>query len=171
MYISRKIKRNLPVIYYNEKPLEWVEDFKYLVVHFAKNGKLTNANIYQQAARAQTTLDLHIIKHPSVSLHHILELFDCLIKPILCYGCEVYGSENYAVIEAFDIKFMKHVLDVKATNTAMVYAETGRYPLAIHINLCITKFWFKILNSDVHKLIYSGRKRNVYTMKFKKKNA
>ena len=73
MYISRKIKRNLPVIYYNEKPLEWVEDFKYLVVHFAKNGKLTNANIYQQAACAQTTLDLHVIKHPSVSLHHILE--------------------------------------------------------------------------------------------------
>ena len=37
MYISRKFKRNLPVIYYNEKPLEWVEDFKYLGVHFAKN--------------------------------------------------------------------------------------------------------------------------------------
>ena len=50
---------------------------------------------------------------------------------------------------------MKHVLDVKATtNTAMVYAETGRYPLAIHVNLFINKFWFKILNSDVHQLIY-----------------
>ena len=41
MYISRKCKRNFPVIYYNEKPLEWVEDFKYPGVHFAKNGKLT----------------------------------------------------------------------------------------------------------------------------------
>ena len=41
MYISRTNKRNLPVIYYNEKPLEWVEDFKYLGVPFAKNGKLT----------------------------------------------------------------------------------------------------------------------------------
>ena len=139
MYISRKSKRNLPVIYYNEKPLEWVEDFKYLGVHFAKNGKLINClkNVCQQAARAQTTLDLYIIKHPSVSIQHIFELFDCLIKPILCYGCEVYGSENGAVIEAFHLKFMKHVLDVKATtNTAMVYAETGRYPLALHINLC-----------------------------------
>ena len=49
------------------------------------------------------------------------------------------------------MKFMKHVLDVNATtNTAMVYAETGIYPLAIHI---IT-FWFKILNSYVHKLIH-----------------
>ena len=50
---------------------------------------------------------------------------------------------------------MKHVLDVKATtNTAMVYAETRRYPLAIHIILCIIKFWFNILNSVAHKLIH-----------------
>ena len=143
MYISRKLER--------------VEDFKYLGVHFAKNGNLTKGlqNICQQAARAQTTLDLHIIKDPSVPLHHILELFDCLIKPILCYGCEVYGSENYTVVEAFHLKFLKHVLDVNSTtNTAMVYTETRRYPLAIHINLCIITFWFKILNSDVHKLIH-----------------
>ena len=55
-------------------------------MHFAKNRKLTNGlkNVCQQASRAQTTLDLHIIKHPSVSvgLHHIFELFDCPIKPI-----------------------------------------------------------------------------------------
>ena len=100
-------------------------------------------------------MDLHIIKHPSVSVQHIFELFDCLIKPILCYGCKVHGSENYAVIEAFHLKFIKHVLDVKATtNTAMVYTETGRYPQAIHINSCIIKFLFKILNCDVHKLIH-----------------
>ena len=42
MSISRKIKKNLQVIiYYNEKPLEWVEDFKYLGAHLAKNVKLT----------------------------------------------------------------------------------------------------------------------------------
>ena len=54
MYTSKKSKRNLPVMYYNEKPLEWVEDFKYLGVHFTKNGKLTNGlkNVCQQAARA-----------------------------------------------------------------------------------------------------------------------
>ena len=63
--------------------------------------------------------------------------------------------ENHTVIEAFHLKFLKHVLDVKSTtNTAMVYAETGRYSLAIQINLYIIKFWFKILNSDVHKLIH-----------------
>ena len=36
----------------------------------------------------------------------------------------------------------------------MVYDETRRFPLSIYNNLCIVKFWFKILNSNVHKLIY-----------------
>ena len=157
MYVSGKIKRKLPVIFYNQEPLDWVEDFKYLGVHIARNGKLTNGlkNVCQQARCAQATLDLHIIKHPSVSIQHIFELFDCLIKPILCYGCEIYGAENYAIIETFHLKFMKHILDVKSsTNSVMVYAETGRYPLAIYINMCMIKFWFKILNSHIHKLIH-----------------
>ena len=70
MYVSGKIKRKLPVIYYNQEPLDWVEDFQYLGVHIARNGKLTNGlkNVCQQARRAQGTLDLHIIKHPSVSI-------------------------------------------------------------------------------------------------------
>ena len=36
----------------------------------------------------------------------------------------------------------------------MIYAETGRYPFSVHINKCMLKFWFKILNSDHDKLIY-----------------
>ena len=59
MYDSGKIKKKLPVIYYNQEPLDWVEDFQYLGVHIARNGKLTNGlkNVCQQARRAQGTLD------------------------------------------------------------------------------------------------------------------
>ena len=69
MYVPGKIKSILPVLYSNQKPLKWVEEYKYLGVQYAKNRKLTQGlkNICQQAARAQTTLNLHIIKHPSVS--------------------------------------------------------------------------------------------------------
>ena len=83
----------MSVIYFNEEPLIWVKTLKYLEIHIANNGKLTNGvnNSCQQAVRAQTALDLHIIKHASVSLQHIFELLDFLIKPILCYGCEFYG--------------------------------------------------------------------------------
>ena len=79
MYISRKFKRNFPFIYYNEKPLEWVEDFKYLGVHFAKNGKLTKGlqKICQQAARVHKqhwnyiSLSIHLC-HYITSLNYLI---------------------------------------------------------------------------------------------------
>ena len=45
---------------------------------------------------------------------------------------------------------MKRTLGVKVTtNSRVVYAETGRFPHHIDINLCMIKYWIKILNSDV----------------------
>ena len=60
------------------------------------------------------------------------------MKPILCYGCDLYGADNYIMIETFHLKFIKHILDVKiTTNSAMVYAETGRFLLSFYVNLCV----------------------------------
>ena len=71
------------------------------------------------------------------------------------YGCEIYGAHSHGCIESFHLKFMKLILDVKvSTNSTMIYRETGRYPFSVHINKCMLKFWFKILNSDHDKLIY-----------------
>ena len=39
------------------------------------------------------------------------------------------------------------------TNSSVVYAETGIFPLHI-INVCMIKYWFKILNGDTNKLIH-----------------
>ena len=157
MYVSSKKSKKLPILSYNHKALQFVDSFKYLGINISRTGKLTEGltNVCQQADRAQTVLDLHILKHPSVSVNHIFELFDCLLKPILMYGCEIYGAHSYGCIESFHLKFMKHILDVKlSTNSTMIYAETGRYPFSVHINKCMLKFWFKILNSDHEKLIY-----------------
>ena len=71
-------------------------------------------NVCQQADRTQTVLDLNILKHniyASASVNHIFELFDCLLKPILMYGCEIYGAFTYGLIASFHFKFMKHILD------------------------------------------------------------
>ena len=77
MSILGKVKINSPTIYHNEKQLDSFENFKFLGIHIAKNKKLTIGvkKIWQQAACAQTTLDLHIIKHLSVLLQHIFELY------------------------------------------------------------------------------------------------
>ena len=89
-----------------------------------------------------------------------LKLFDSLIKPILMYGCAVWGYGAINEMEAYHLQFTKRTLGVKVTtNYCVVYTETGRFPLHIHINVCMIKYWINILNSDVNKLIHVACKK------------
>ena len=78
------VTKKLPLLSYNHKAL-------YLGINISRTGKLTEGltNVCQQVDGGQTVLDLHILKHPSVSVSHIFELFDCLLKPIRMYGGEI----------------------------------------------------------------------------------
>ena len=53
------------------------------------------------SASAMYANNMHVLKHPHVSLNHIFELFDSLIKPILTYGCAVWVAGNYNDIETY----------------------------------------------------------------------
>ena len=111
--------------------------------------------ICQQASKSQTVIEMHVLKHPTVSLNYIFKLFDILIKPILTYRCAVWGTGNYTDIETYHNKFLKRTLRVKSsTNACLLYMETARrFPLSVFINMCIVKFWLKILKSDHAKLV------------------
>ena len=89
------------VIHYNNIPLRWVDSFRYLGVNIHRTNNLSKGLklTCHQAKKAQSTLDMHTSSHPTVSLNHIFELFDCLIKPVLTCGCAVWGSGNIAEIE------------------------------------------------------------------------
>ena len=66
----------------------------------------------------------------------------------------MWGTGNYTDIETYHNKFLKRTLRVKSsTNTCLLYMETGRYPLSVFINMCIVKFWLKILKTCDEKLI------------------
>ena len=63
-----------------------------------------------------------------------IELFTKLVKPILLYGCEIWGFGNIDVIERVQLKYIKHVLNLKSsTPNYIVYGEVGVYPLKIDI--------------------------------------
>ena len=71
------------------------------------------------------------------------------------YGSEVYGTQNYKVIEKLYLKYLKRTLNVKqSTNTCMVYAEKGQFPLSINIKVNMMKQWLKKFDSDKEKLIW-----------------
>ena len=71
-----------------------------------------------------------------------IELFDKTIKPILLYGCELYGRESVQTLERIQLKFLKYILNLKtSTPSFMVYGETGATPLSIDINCRLISFW------------------------------
>ena len=62
--------------------------------------------------------------------------FDTLLKPILCYGCEIWSvlgcKSAIADLERVQIGFIQILLGVQIhTSTLHVLAEFGRYPLKI----------------------------------------
>ena len=109
-----------------------------------------------QAQIAQTLVDIHVLKHKTVSVKYIIDLFDTLVKLVLTYGSVVYGIQSCIVVETFYLKLLKKILKIKtSTNcyTCMICAETDRYPLSIDIKLNMIKQWLKIIHDDDNKLI------------------
>ena len=75
------------------------------------------------------------------------------MKPILLYGCEIWGQGNNSVIERVHMKFCKLLLRVKkSTLDYMIYGELGRYPLNINIKLHIIHNWSKLIYGKQEKL-------------------
>jgi len=88
----------------------------------------------------------------ALGLHNVnlqCYLFDTLVRPLLCYGCEVWGvdwvsdlcrSGNFAcgrAEEEVHKPFLRQSLGVcKSTPTATMYMELGQYP--------VTMFWLRM---------------------------
>jgi len=65
-----------------------------------------------------------------------------MVKPILMFGCEIWGYGKNNVLEKGQFKFLKHiVLNVKSgTPNCIVYGETGVKPLQIDIDTRMISF-------------------------------
>jgi hypothetical protein len=68
-------------------------------------------------------------------------MFDTMVKPILMYGCEVYGLK-------------------KGTPNCVLYGELGRFAIDIEIKSRMVAFWKKIIcNKQVS--LYSYKKNHL----------
>ena len=94
----------------------------------------------------------------SLSAKHVLDLFDKLIKPVLHYGCEIWGFQNAAPLERLHTQFCKRLLGVKrSTQNDFVYGELGRTTLKNYRLTSVISYWFKILtctDTKYVKLVY-----------------
>ena len=95
-----------------------IRSLSYLIIVFSSNGKVvkTQATLADQANKAIFQLHKILNRSKTLRVSLALDLFDKLITPILCYGCEVWGFHPAPDIERVHLSFSKHVLDVRKSS-------------------------------------------------------
>ena len=92
----------------------------------------------------------------NLQIDTMLHLFNVMVKPILLYGCEAYGYFNptaISMIERVQLQFCKILLNVrKSTPNAMVYGETGVFPIILDVKVRMVVFWMKLCQTNALKL-------------------
>ena len=139
---------------YDGHELEIVKNFKYLGVFFSRKG-FAYYNIEQLHDKGIKAMYGAISKcrDHNLSFDCKLDIFDKAIKPIILYGCEVWGFTNYSLLEKLHLKFCKHILKLRnSTPNFMVYGELGRYPLEINVKVRMITFWARLFSSSYNKL-------------------
>ena len=134
--------------------IELVDDYKYLGIMFNYRGNLKKAQseLLKQSYRAMYSL-ISRGRKLELPFDIMLELFQSLVVPIISYGCEVWGYAMIKEIEILHLKFIKLLLKVKpSTCNAMVYGETGVYPIKIFIYKRMLGFWGRMLRGKSSKL-------------------
>ena len=77
-----------------------------------------------------------------------MTLFEYIVRPILMYGCEVWGLRTANPIEKFHLSFLKGILEVKSsTPNCFIYGELGVLPLIIERKMRVIKYWIKIIKN------------------------
>ena len=98
----------------NGKNIERVYDFNYLGLILSHNGSYTNTKKHN-IKRAYTAM-YDILKKGrqlNLSVKTQYDLFEKMVKPILLYGCEIWGYTNLEIIGRVHLKFCKLLLKVK----------------------------------------------------------
>ena len=138
----------------NGTQLEVVSEYKYLGILFCRSGSFFRSKKYiaDQGRKAVFAL-LKKAKQLLLPLDIQIDLFNKCIRPILLYGCEIWGYGNVEILEQVQLRFLKYVLNLKTTTpNYIVYGETGVLPLKIEINYRIISYWTKLVSDDNNKL-------------------
>lgn len=136
--------------------LEIVDSYKYLGTFFSQSRSFLKArkHIAEQAKKAMHLLQMRV-KNLFLPVDLQLKLFDHTILPILTYACEIWGYENYGMLEAIHTQFLRSILHArKSTPLYMIYAELGRYPIELHVKGRMVNFWKRLISGKQTKIAF-----------------
>ena len=174
---SRKLDLN-SYFTFGSKQIESCSNYTYLGTVFTWNGsfKLAMKTLRDKATKAMYGLISKIFKFKNCDFVTSSKLFDSLIKPILTYNSEVWGtallpsnpqnnkcidfSNLNDLIEGVHLKFLKHCIGTNEyTSNWAVLTETGKTPLKIFIFGHIVKYWWH-LNTSESPILQAAMKTN-----------
>ena len=149
--------------YFGEKKLEMVREYKYLGFLVTPSYNITAAlvDLKDRGLRAYGALKMKLGITFRKHLPTTFYLFDSLIKPILNYASDFWGTLKLPTnnpVEILHRKFCKQLLGVhpQTTNIA-VLMETGRIPLEIFAKKNAAKNWDRIcLNQEGNELLLAS---------------
>ena len=140
------LPQNLQFTYSNSE-IEIVKEFNYLGLLLTKTANFKRA--IKTLADKGTKATYEILKRGkfhNLSISCQFDLFDKMVKPILLYGCELWGVSNCDIIERVHLKYCKLLLNLRSsTPNCMIYGELGRYPLYIDIKQRMVSYWIKLI--------------------------
>ena len=107
MFGNGRLPQNLSFSYDNLN-IVIVKNFNYLGIIFTRTGNfsLTKKHLDDKALKAMYEV-LKMGRMYKLSIKCLLGLFDKMIKPILLYGCEVWGFSNNDILEKIHLKFVR----------------------------------------------------------------
>ena len=127
------------------------------------SGRYTYAReiLSKKAYKVLATLKRFLSNTGTTAISIENKLFDALVKPILLYGCEIWGPEilsykthfDKSTIEQVHIKFCKETLNQSwYTENTACRAELGRYPLR-SIKASIFSYWQRLKHTAKNCLL------------------
>ena len=141
--------------FFGKDKLEIVTYYKYLglMISSRLNWSFATKTLSAQSEKAVTGIKCVIIKCGGMSMDNSFELFDKMVVPILIYGSEVWGYQQYSTIERVHYRFCKYLLNVSSnTHNSAVLGECGRQPIFIKCYVKVISYWIKLLHMNVNRL-------------------
>ncbi len=122
--------------------------------------KIHKEALYKKAYR-RSVLGLKIIRE-GLSFEAAEQFWSTMVRPVLEYGAEVWGITAWREAESFQNSMGRNLLGVSCMMASdVVRGELGWWPMKARRDLCILRYWARIISSDTTTLVnkvYQQRK-------------
>ena len=176
MVVSKHSVRSPPVATVftcNGLPVEHVDTFKYLGLHFHISGGISHL-IAPMKAKAARSWGVVQQRHSQLqcgnTVNLMLSLLQSILVPALHYGCEIWGMHTptgeakaaRAALQSIYDRFLRRICGVKHAPSAVLLEELALSPLQVFWWQQTLEFWNTIAASPAGSLFHTNLLDNIH---------